>query len=283
MLENQIKIDALTPFEIVEKSITVGVNKAGLTIKSMLILSVMSGMFIAFGAVFSSVAATGMAGEWPFGFMKVLQGLVFSLGLVLVVVTGAELFTGNALMVTAWAAKKINLLQLLRNWSIVFIGNFAGSLLIVGLILLSKEYNLSNGALGSVMLATANAKVQYGFLQALGLGILCNIMVCLAVWMTWSCRNTAEKILAIIGPITFFIAAGFEHSVANMYIIPLGVLLKTFDPAFVSTLNLDLSSLTWGAFFLKNLLPVTLGNIIGGSFFVGLMYFWAFVKNNAQK
>jgi len=128
------------------------------------------------------------------------------------------------------------------------------------------------------MLSTANAKVQYGFIQALVLGILCNIMVCLAVWLTYSGRSTTDKILAILFPITFFIAAGFEHSVANMYIIPLGLLLKSIDPMFVASLNIDLTPLTWYAFLVNNLLPVTLGNIIGGGFFVGILYLWSYRK-----
>ncbi len=281
MTANDLKIDSLTPPEIFDKAIAAGVNKTGLSIKKLAVLSFMAGMFIAFGAVFASVVAVGMAGTWPYGFMKLLQGLVFSLGLVLVVVGGAELFTGNSLMVMAWIDQKISFLNLLKNWIIVFFGNFIGSLFVASMILLGKEYLVSNGLLGSVMLTTANAKVHYGFLQALALGILCNIMVCLAVWMTWSCRNTADKILAIVGPITFFIAAGFEHSVANMYIIPVGILIKAIDPAFVSTLNLDLSGLTWGAFFIKNLIPVTLGNIIGGGLFVGILYYWAFRKKKS--
>ena len=275
-------MEALTPSEILEKASSVGVTKANLPFRKIVILSILAGMYIAFGAVFASVVATGMTGVWPYGFMKLLQGFVFSLGLILVVVGGAELFTGNSLMVIAWASRKISFLKLLRNWGIVYLGNFIGSLLVVALILISKEYSASNGMLGSVMLSTAHAKIQYGFWQALALGVLCNILVCLAVWLAWSGRSTTDKILAIILPITLFIAAGFEHSVANMYIIPLGVLLKWVDPGFISSLSvsLDLSNLTWGSFLLKNLLPVTLGNILGGGFFVGLLYFWGYRKKD---
>lgn len=283
MIGNDPKNDALTPPEMLEKAAAAGVKKAGLAWNSILPLSFLAGAYIAFGAVFASVVAVGMSGEWPYGFMKLIQGLVFSMGLILVVVGGAELFTGNSLMVIAWVQKKISLFSLLKNWLIVFIGNFIGSLTIAFLILVAREYRVFNGMLGSVMLSTANGKVQYGFLQAMVLGILCNIMVCLAVWMTFSGRSTLDKIAAIILPITFFIAAGFEHSVANMYIIPLGVLLKSFDPAFVAGLNLDLANLTWNAFFLKNLLPVTLGNIIGGGAFVGLLYAWAYRKPRNQQ
>jgi formate transporter len=279
MTDTQVNMDALTPAEMVEKAGSLGVKKAALPLFNLLPLSFLAGTYIAFGAVFASVVSTGMPGEWPYGFMKLLQGLVFSLGLILVVVGGGELFTGNILLVVAWAQKKISLLRLLRNWLIVYIGNFIGSITVVFLIIISKEYMASKGALGALMVSTANAKVQYGFMQALVLGILCNIMVCLAVWLTYSGRSTTDKILAIIFPITFFIAAGFEHSVANMYIIPLGLILKTIDPTFVATLNLDLTHLTWPSFLLGNLLPVTLGNIIGGGFFVGLLYVWSYRKS----
>ena len=278
MSDAQINLEALPPAEMVAKAGSIGEKKAALPLANLLPLSFLAGTYIAFGAVFASVVATGMTGVWPYGFMKLLQGLVFSLGLILVIVGGGELFTGNILLVVAWVQKKISLLKLLRNWLFVYIGNFIGSITVVLLIILSKEYLASNGSLGSLMLSIANAKVQYGFIQALALGILCNIMVCLAVWLTYSCRTTTDKILAIIFPITLFIAAGFEHSVANMYIIPLGLLLKVFDAPFVASLNLDLTHLTWTAFLLKNLLPVTLGNIIGGGFFVGILYLWSYRK-----
>ncbi len=278
MTDSQITLDALPPAEMVAKAGGIGEKKAALPLANLLPLSFLAGTYIAFGAVFASVVATGMAGVCPYGFMKLLQGLVFSMGLILVVVGGGELFTGNVLLVVAWAQKKISLLRLLRNWLLVYIGNFIGSITVVFLILLSKEYMASKGALGTLMLSTANAKVQYGFFQALALGILCNIMVCLAVWLTYSGRTTTDKILAIIFPITFFIAAGFEHSVANMYIIPLGLLLKAFDPSFVASSGLDLAHLTWNAFIFKNLIPVTLGNILGGGFFVGLLYLWSYRK-----
>lgn len=278
MSDSLVNMDALTPSEMVEKAGSIGIQKAALPIINVLPLSFLAGTYIAFGAVFASVVAIGMDGVWPQGFVKMLQGVVFSMGLILVVVGGGELFTGNVLLVIVWAQKKIGLLGLLRNWLIVYIGNFIGSITVVMLILLSREYRVSDGALGSIMLSTANAKVQYGFMEALTLGILCNIMVCLAVWLSYSGRTTTDKILAIIFPITFFIAAGFEHSVANMYIIPLGLMMKSFDPAFVSTLGLDLTNLSWVSFLLRNLLPVTLGNIIGGGFFVGILYLWSYRK-----
>ncbi len=281
MTENQLKLESLSPSEMVEKAITVAENKATNRWINTFYLAILAGMYIAFGALFASVISVGMPGVWPYGMMKLLQGLVFSMGLILVVVGGAELFTGNALMVMAWAKRKIALASLLKNWLIVYLGNFLGSIFVALFVLLSKEYLVSSGKLGELMLSVANAKVHYGFIQALVLGILCNIMVCLAVWLTYSGKTTTDKILAIIFPITFFIAAGFEHSVANMYIIPLGILLKGFDPTFINTLAVDLSSLTWSRFLFSNLIPVTLGNILGGGLFVGILYLLAYRKKRS--
>jgi formate/nitrite transporter len=242
----------------------------------------LAGAYIAFGAVFSSVIALGMPGTWPYGIMKALQGLSFSLGLILVVVGGAELFTGNNLMVIAWLDKKINTLAVFRNWVIVFLGNFVGSIVIALLMIMSRQYLVSNGELGKSILELAILKTSYPFYRALVLGILCNILVCLAVWLSFSGRSTSDKILAIIFPISAFIAAGFEHSVANMYIIPAALFLQTIDPIFTANTGILSDSLTWSAFFINNLVPVTLGNIIGGALFVGFLYFFS-LKSSSNK
>jgi len=268
----QIKVDLFSPQEIAARVSEAGEHKTHLTLLRLCLLSVLAGAYIAFGAVFSAVSITGMGGVWPYGFMKVIAGLTFSLGLILVVLSGAELFTGNSLMIISWMHRKITLSQLLRNWVIVYLGNFVGSLTIAILVLLGKLYTFSSGELGKTMLTLAITKTQYSFIQALVLGVLCNILVCLAVWMASSSRTTGGKVLAIVFPIAAFIAAGFEHSVANMYIIPVALLMKAFDPVFAASLGLDLSALTWSNFFLRNLLPVTLGNILGGAGFVGLFY-----------
>jgi formate/nitrite transporter len=204
--------------------------------------------------------------------------LVFCLGLILVIVGGAELFTGNNLIVMAWASGKVSTKALLRNWGIVYLGNFVGSLATVGLLFASKQYLSANGGVGVTALKIANAKIEFGFWQALSLGILCNILVCLAVWLTFSARSTVDKIAAIIFPVTAFVAAGFEHSVANMYFIPIGLVIKQFDPSFAADTGLNLSKLTWQAFFLRNLLPVTIGNILGGSIFVAAIYWLIFLR-----
>jgi formate/nitrite transporter len=219
-----------------------------------------------------------MSGVWPYGITRILAGVTFSLGLILVVIGGAELFTGNSLMIIALLNHKITFLSLLRNWGLVYVANFLGSMLIAFLVIYSRMYAFAGGELGKSMLTVANNKTNFTFLQAIILGILCNILVCLAVWLTYSTKNTGGKILAIVFPISAFIAAGFEHSVANMYILPVGLLLKSIDPVFVAGLKLDLSSLTWINAMLYNLLPVTLGNIIGGAGFVGLLYYLIYRK-----
>ena len=264
--------ESLSPLEMSIKAVEICDKKAKLPFLPMFLLAILAGSYIAFGAVFSAVSLTGMIGIWPFGFTKVISGICFSLGLILVVVGGAELFTGNNLMVIAWIHRKITLKSLLRNWGIVYFGNFVGSVFIAFLIFAAKSYTASNGELGKTMLNLANGKLSYSFVQALVLGILCNILVCLAVWLSYSSRTTSGKILSIVFPIAAFIAAGFEHSVANMYIIPVSIIINHFDPTFVASQGLNASLLTWGNFFFDNLLPVTIGNIIGGAGFVGLLY-----------
>lgn len=272
---------AIAPPQMLKRASDIGKSKARLQTLPLLLLSILAGVYIALGGVFSTVIATGMMGNSPYGIMKTLQGLVFSLGLILVVVGGAELFTGNMLMVIAWAGRKISLWQLLRNWGLVYLGNFIGSLLIAGLMILSRTYTFSSGELGNTMLTIANSKLNYSFTQALSLGILCNILVCLAVWLSYAAKNTSDKVLAVIFPITAFIAAGFEHCVANMYLIPVAILVQVFDPGFVTSTNLPASLLNWSDFIKNNLIPVTLGNILGGVFFVALSYFLVY-KNHPE-
>ncbi len=274
----EIRIDALLPAEMARRAEYIGERKAEAPALQVFALSLMAGAFIAFGAIFATTTATGASGILSYGVTKLLTGLVFCLGLVLVIVGGAELFTGNNLIVMAWASGKVSTKALFRNWGIVYVGNFIGSLAIVGILFASKQYLGANGGIGTTALKIANAKVGLGFTQALALGILCNILVCLAVWLTFSARSTVDKIAAIIFPITAFVAAGFEHSVANMYFVPIGLAIKDFDPAFAASTGLDLSELTWGAFIVNNLIPVTIGNVIGGSVFVAAIYWMIFLR-----
>jgi formate/nitrite transporter len=208
----------------------IGVKKAQMNGPSMLVLAVLAGAFVALGAVFSTTVVAG-APALPFGIVRLLAGLAFSLGLILVVVGGAELFTGNNLVVMAWANGKVSSRRLLANWGIVYLGNFGGALATALLVYLSGQFAFGQGAVGAAALATANAKVGLDFTQAIVLGVFCNALVCLAIWMSFSARTTTDRILAIVPPVTAFVAAGFEHSIANMYFVPVALLIKAGAPA----------------------------------------------------
>jgi formate transporter len=265
--------DSFLPPEMAKKAEDIGVRKAELPALKMFLLAILAGAFIALGAIFCTTTLAGSA-VLPYGLARLLGGLTFCLGLILVVVSGAELFTGNNLIVMAWASGRVSTAALLRNWGIVYMGNFIGSLATAALMFLTRQYASGAGSVGEMALKIASSKVNLGFVQAIALGILCNSLVCLAVWMTYSSRTTTGKIMAIIFPITAFVAAGFEHSVANMYFIPYGLFIQQFDPTFVASLGdkVNLVGLSWGSFLLNNLLPVTIGNIIGGAGLVGIVY-----------
>jgi len=279
MVNNHPEYLPVSPVQITERVSDNGMSKSRAGFVSTFLLAILAGMYIGFGGIFSAIVTTGMSGVWPYGITKLLQGLAFSLGLILVVVGGAELFTGNMLMVIAWAQHRIPIRSILRNWSIVYFGNFLGSILLALLLTLGKSYGLSDGEFGRVLFNIADAKLSLDYLQAVTLGILCNILVCLAVWLSNSAKNTTDKILAVIFPISAFIAAGFEHSIANMFLIPVTFFIKYFDPSFALNLAIDLSKFTWSQFLFHNLLPVTIGNIIGGSIVVGLIYHFSFHKH----
>jgi formate transporter len=266
-LPQSLNLDALLPPAMAHKAEEVGVAKAKMNAVTMLSLALLAGAFIAFGAIFSTLATTGAAGSLPYGATRVLAGITFSLGLILVIVGGAELFTGNNLIVMAWAGGKVSTAQLVRNWLLVFAGNFAGALVMVALVLLSRQHEFAEGQVGLNALNIAAVKCRLDPVAALFLGILCNVLVCLAVWLCYSARTTTDKILAIVPPIAAFVAAGFEHSVANMYFVPLGLGLKQFGgDAFWQSIGrsaADYPELTWSRFLLGNLLPVTIGNLLG--------------------
>jgi formate transporter FocA len=276
------RVDALLPPEMAALAEEVGQRKAGLDALTTLTLGVLAGAFIAFGAIVSTTVTAGAAGVLPYGVTRLLAGLVFTLGLILVLVGGAELFTGNTLIVMAWANGKVSTGLVLRNWGLVYLGNLAGALGMAGLMFVSGQYAFGGGAVGLSALATASAKVQLGWWQAVALGVLCNVLVCLAVWLTFSARTTTDRILAIVGPIAAFVAAGFEHSVANMYFIPIGLLIRAgAEPAFWQAIGrspADYPALTWEAFVWANLVPVTLGNVIGGAVLVGAVYWFVYLR-----
>jgi formate transporter len=267
-------VDSLPPPEIARKAEDVGVVKAALPFATLFALAVLAGAFIAMGAVFATTVTAG-GSELAFGVQRLLGGLAFSLGLVLVVLAGAELFTGNNLVVMAWASRRVSTGRLLFTWAVVYAGNFAGALATAGLMYLTRQYTFGGGAVGEQAVAIATAKVDLGFGQAVVLGAFCNALVCLAVWLTYGGRSVTDKILAIVGPIAAFVAAGFEHSVANMYFIPIGLFVHDGAGVPLPPGGYDL---TWSAFLLDNLVPVTIGNVIGGTLMVGAVYWFVYLR-----
>jgi formate/nitrite transporter len=244
----------------------------------MFALAVLAGAFIALGANVATIAFT--ENSLGYGVSRLLGGLVFSLGLILVIVGGAELFTGNNLIAMAWASGLLPTSRLLKNWAIVYLGNFVGALGTVVGVYVSRQWTFDAYHVGATALTIANGKVHYDFLSAFALGALCNALVCLAVWLGFSARTTTDKILAIVPPITAFVAAGFEHSVANMYFIPMGLWLRD-QPHVVQVAGHSLeqlADLTWRGFFMNNLLPVTLGNLFGGTIMVAAVYWFVYLR-----
>lgn len=274
-------IDALLPQQIAERAELIGIQKAQRDGLTLFVLGVLAGAFIALGAMFATTVLAGADGVLPFGVSRLLAGTVFCLGLILVILGGAELFTGNALMVMAVAARKLTLAAMLRAWIIVYAGNFVGAVGTALLVFLSGQYLAGKGAVAAVALQLGLQKATLPFVQALFLGTLCNVLVCLAVWLALGARSTTDKVLAILFPVSAFVVAGFEHSVANMYIIPLALLIKTFAPDWLWTqmgeLPAQFQALT--AFGLvRNLVPVTIGNILGGGVLVGVVYWFVYLR-----
>ena len=270
-------IDAYAPAEMAQRVLKVGVAKAKLPMADSLILAVMAGAFIGLGAAFATLTTTGS--PMGFGPTRVLGGVAFSLGLILVVVAGAELFTGNNLVAMAWASRQINTRQVARNWILVYLGNFVGSVGTALLVFWSGTLALGDNAVAINAIQIAAAKVELGWFEAFVRGILCNALVCLAVWLCNSARSTTDKILAIVWPIAGFVALGFEHCIANMYFIPLGILLKNYG-TFSASLEANPGS--WpglsAAGLTHNLIPVTLGNIVGGTLLVAGVYWFAYLR-----
>jgi formate transporter len=268
-------VDAPLPPAMAARASDLGVAKAGLDAQRTFVLAILAGAFIALGAMFATIVTAG-ASDVPFGLARLAAGVVFCLGLLLVVAAGAELFTGNNLIVMAWADRRISMRQLARNWAIVYAGNLVGAFATALLVFLARQYEFGDGAVGLNALAIANTKTSLGWGQAVALGVLCNALVCLAVWLSYGARTLTDKFFAILLPISAFVAAGFEHSVANMYFLPLGLLVKNgATDAFWHTTGAapgDYGHLTWSAAALDNLVPVTIGNIFGGAVMVGLVY-----------
>lgn len=265
--------DAYPPPEIAARVCKLGLAKVSTAVPTMVALAVLAGAFISLGALFYTVTITvGTEGPTlPFGVLRLAGGVTFSLGLILVVVGGAELFTGNNLIAMAWAAGCVQTRQVVSNWIWVYLGNLLGACGTAVLVLLAGIQLLGDGAVGETMVRIARGKIALDPLSAFARGILCNVLVCLAVWLCMGARSVADKILAIVFPISAFVACGFEHSVANMFFLPLGMVLTAGSAAPLSL-----------AGALSNLMLVTLGNIIGGTVLVALVYWFIYLRTGSQ-
>jgi len=276
-----IDIDAYAPPLIASRIDKVALVKAKLSFAQTFLLGILAGVYIAIGAQFATFVISDS--NLHFGLNSMIAGIVFSLGLILVVVGGAELFTGNCLIIMGCISKRITTRGMLNNWIVSFAGNLVGSLTMVCWMSQTHQWEFFHNMVGAKALLIANTKVNLSFSAALARGVLCNAMVCLAIWLCFSGRSVADKILSIVFPIGGFVASGFEHCVANMYFIPMGVVLKK-HPEVVAAAEkmagktLDLSQLTWKGFFVNNLFPVTLGNIIGGVILVGIMFWFVYLR-----
>lgn len=275
---DNFSIDAYTPSQIADRIEKAGITKSNGDPVSAFALAILAGAFIALGAAFFTLVVADSS--LSFGLSRLLGGLVFCLGLVLVVVAGAELFTGNNLAVMAFVDGKVSFAGLLKNWFIVYLGNFIGALGILLLIYFSNYWLIGSGEVGTKAIVIANSKVNLSWMEAFSRGILCNILVCMAVWLCYAGRSVVDKVVAIIFPITAFVAMGFEHSVANMYFIPAGLAAMTEADLLSPLTAINLESLSISGFLLNNLLPVTLGNIVGGGVFVGLFYWFIYLRHD---
>jgi formate transporter len=273
LADNDINFDDYAPADIAKKVEVAGIKKANLPFWSLVLLSILAGSFISMGCIFYILVT--FDSTLPSGITRLIGGLVFCIGLILVVVAGAELFTGNNLLVMGVASRVVRFSQLLKNWAIVYVGNFIGSISVVILMFYSNIWKTGAFGYAAKAVIIAATKVNLTFVEGLTRGILCNALVCLAIWMCFGSRQIISKIAAIIFPITAFVALGFEHSIANMFYLPFGIILKRNPQVIEAVLkispDLNLNNLTvYG--MLGNILSVTLGNIIGGAILVGLIY-----------
>jgi formate/nitrite transporter len=277
-------IEALLPPEMALACETAGAGKAGRDTLALFVLGLLAGAFIALGAVFMTVVLTG-ADALPWGVARLLAGVVFSLGLILVIVGGAELFTGDSLMIVACAGRRITVAALLRAWTVVYLGNIAGALGTAALVFIAGQHGFGGGAVGKTALAIAAAKAALPTVELFFLAVLCNVLVCLAVWMTFGARGIADKVVVIVPPIAAFVAAGFEHSIANLYLLPYGLAVKAWAaPEFWAAIGQGAASyaaLTVGG-AIHNIAVATSGNLVGGSLMVGAVYWFVYLRRRPR-
>lgn len=270
----------VAPAEIALLTEQSAIMKSRTDSSSVLGLAVLGGGFVALGGLFASVVISGAAGVLPFGITRLIMGLAFSLGLILVVIAGAQLFTSDVLMVMAWASGRLRMVTMIRSWTIVWIGNLIGAAGAALLLFLAGHYTLGHAEFGRTALHIASAKVQIPVFNAFFLGILCNLLVCLATWSSTAARDVSGKVLAIMFPISAFVASGFEHCVANMFFIPYGLMIEHWAPeSYWATAGIERPDIQVGG-FLANLLAVTAGNWIGGAVFVGGAY-WRIYRSGS--
>lgn len=270
----------LTPAEVAESTVATVEKKAALSVPAMLVLGALAGAFVAFAAEASTMATQDIP---LFGPAKYVASIIFGAALMMVIIAGAELFTGNTLIIVGVLTGRVSAGRMLRNWFWVYLGNFVGALVVLALVAGAGLFKVNGGVFAAATVKAAYAKVGLSFMEAVLRGILCNWLVTLAVWMTYAAKDIAGKVLAIFFPISLFVISGFEHSIANMYYIPAGIVAKA-HPAVAALTHLtpdQLASLNTANFLLKNLLPVTLGNIIGGAFFVGALYWFVYLRKAA--
>lgn len=278
--------DALTPPAIARAAEDLGVKKAHYDTATLFVLAILGGAFISFGGFFAIVAMSDAAGHMSFGVTRLIGGVVFSLGLVLIMCGGAQLFTGDCLMVMAWASKRLRFRELVRVWVTVWVGNGVGAVATAAILFLAGAYKIGHGAFGAAALSFASAKASDAPMEAFFLAILCNVMVCLAVWLSLSARSFTDKMLSIMFPVAFFVAAGFEHCIADMFFVPFGLMIEQWAPASF-WLDLGHGSVAMAPaipveHFLGNLAVITAGNWVGGAVLVGAVYWFVFCRKRSH-
>jgi formate transporter len=294
-----VMFDTIMPATMALRAEESGIKRASTDAPTLLVLGVLGGAFISFGAIFATTVSAGsltvtaadgaaaLSASIPYGMVRLVTGLAFSLGLILIIVGGAELFTSSNIIVMAWASGKVTSGDLMRNWTIVFAGNFVGALATAALMFLTTQYSFGHGSVGLAALSTAHSKSSLALVPAVTLGIMCNALVCLASWMCYSARSNVDKFFTVLLPVAAFVAGGFEHCIANIYFIPLGLFIKAGAPdafwASIGKTAADFPALTWENFFVGNLLPVTIGNIIGGSIMVAAVYWFIYLRPKGRR
>ena len=284
--KTESSLDELLPHQITEKAAVAAYKKASKAPLTAFYLAMMAGLFIGLAFVFYVTVTTG-GSSLPWGVKNFIGGLAFSMGLLLLVVVGGELFTSSTLTLIARASQSITTMQMLKNWAVVYFGNFVGSMFLVFLVFTAQMYMNDGGQWGLNVLHISTHKLGHTFPQAVALGMLCNIMVCLAVWMAFGAKSVTDKMFAVLLPVAMFVASGFEHSIANMFMVPSAIMIENFaGPEFWASIGhtaADFSDLTVSNFIFNNLIPVTIGNIIGGGVVIGVMHWMIYLRPAKNK